>query len=142
MLSGDAQYSKTNLGPTILNNFTPTTRIHYPNEPLNVPHHVTFAYDPCGRYVVGVRLANAPDKTAWLCGANYEVLIRQYPPAEWLLLKRLDSDTPYVGFCVSEGKRRLVSVARAIMGESFAKATRCIDGDYLNLRFLNIDISI
>lgn len=94
--------------------------------------------DAEGRAVVGVKLTNA-DGRAWLDAGDYEAVVREVGPRAWFIN------------CNSKGRRyvrvrsphtgRNDTVARIITGRLFRAAVRQLDGDPLNLRQSNLEIT-
>jgi hypothetical protein len=103
-------------------------------KPLNITHTT----DPSGREVVGVRLSNAPDQTAWLYREDFERITAQYP-GSWSLT-HADRDKSPVR--VKTGKEgRSVYVARIIAQAPEGSAIIYHDEDRLNLREGNLGLT-
>ena len=101
-------------------------------KPLNITH----ATDPSGREVVGVRLSNAPDQTAWLYREDFERITAQFP-GSWSLTHPSRAKSPVRIMCgvTSTYVARLVS--QAPEGTSIVYH----DEDRLNLRDGNLGLT-
>ncbi|UHC16315.1 hypothetical protein LRS73_28340 [Methylobacterium currus] len=99
------------------------------------PDNITHASDPDGREVVGVRLSNAPDKTAWLYREDYERIAAQYP-GRWSLV---DARNPRSCVRLTKGHRSIYA-ARLVVDAPYRTAIGFFDNDTLNLRGTNISL--
>lgn len=101
------------------------------------PDNIIHVTDPTGWEVVGVRIANAPDKTAWLYREDYERIAAQYPGA-WTLSDTRPGHAGYVR--VRSKDTRSIYVARIVAHAPYRSAISFWDGDPLNLRGANISV--
>lgn len=99
------------------------------------PEDITQATDLDGRAVVGVRLSNAPGKTAWLYRDDYERIAAEYP-GSWSLV---DARNPRSYVRVTKGNRSIY-VGRLVVRAPARTFIGFWDGDTLNLRSSNLTI--
>jgi hypothetical protein len=98
-------------------------------------NHITPATDPDGRAVIGVRLSNAPDKTAWLYREDYERITAEHP-GSWSLVDARAAKS-YVRVRKDDYS---VYIARLVAHAFERTAISYKDGDMLNLRSSNLCI--
>ncbi|MGE7417003.1 hypothetical protein [Methylobacterium tarhaniae] len=98
-------------------------------------NHITHATDPDGRVVVGVRLTNAPGKTAWLYREDFERITSQHP-GTWSLVDAR-KDKSYVRV---KSNGHSVYIARLVIKAFERTAVSYKDDNTLNLRSSNLCI--